>query len=132
MSKEEIEQAKKDAELYAEEDKKRLALVIAKNNAGSLANQVERQLNENKDKLDDPALVSEIEAKVKEARDAANTDDASAIESAIKALNDSAMKMGQKIYAKANPQGGSTPPPDFMKDMFKNAGKDGPINGGTV
>ncbi len=134
MSKEEIEQAKKDAELYAEEDKKRLALVTAKNNAGSLANQVEKQLNENKDKIDDPALVSEIEAKVKEARDAANTDDASVIEAATKALSVSAMKMGQKIYAKSNPQGGSStpPPPDFMKDIFNNMGKDGPINGGTV
>lgn len=137
MSKDEIERAKKDAELYAEEDRKRLELVTVKNNANSLANQMEKQVNENKDKVDDQTLIADIEAKIKEVREVASGDDIEAIKKVTASLSECAMKLGQKIYektgAQGQAQGQANPPPDFMQDLFKNVKPgDGPINGGTV
>src|SRR3546814_5397676 len=64
-----IDQMVKDAEQFAEEDKKRREAAEAKNNAESLIHSTERQLEEHGDKVD-AALKSEIEAAVAEAKTA--------------------------------------------------------------
>ena len=63
LSDEEIEKAKRDAELHADEDAKRAETVETKNNAENLVNQVEKQLEELGEQL--PAEIkSGIEAKI--------------------------------------------------------------------
>ncbi|RWX43919.1 Hsp70 protein, partial [Candidatus Electrothrix communis] len=52
MSEEEIENMKKDAELHAEEDKRRKEMVEAKNNADSMIHMTEKTLGELGDKVD--------------------------------------------------------------------------------
>ena len=75
LSKEEIERAKKDAELHAEEDRRKAEEIDAINKADSLAHNVERQIKEMGDKA--PKQITEpIEEKVKALKAAAEARDA--------------------------------------------------------
>ena len=94
-----IDQMVKDAEKFADEDKKRRAEAEAKNNADSLVHATERQLEENGDKID-ARLKSEIEAAIAEAKTAIESGDAEAMTAKTQALTEVAMKMGQAIYEK--------------------------------
>src|SRR5688572_21655534 len=99
LSDADIEQMVKDAEKFAEEDKKRRAEAEAKNNADSLVHATERQLEENGDKID-AELKAEIEAAIAETKAAIESGDAEAMTAKTQALTDKAMKMGQAIYEK--------------------------------
>ncbi len=94
-----IDQMVKDAEKFADEDKKRRAAAEAKNNADSLVHATERQLEEHGDKID-ASLKSEIEAALAEAKTAIESGDADAMTAKTQALTEVAMKMGQAIYEK--------------------------------
>jgi molecular chaperone DnaK len=99
LSDADIDQMVRDAEKFAEEDKKRRELAEAKNNAESLVHATERQLEENGDKID-AALKGEIEAAIAEAKTAIESGDAEAMNAKTQALTDKAMKLGQAIYEK--------------------------------
>jgi molecular chaperone DnaK len=99
LSDNDIDQMVKDAEKFAEEDKKRRAAAEAKNNADSLVHATERQLEEHGDKID-AGLKSEVEAALAEAKTAIESGDADAMTAKTQALTDVAMKMGQAIYEK--------------------------------
>jgi len=94
----------KEAEQFAEEDKKRREGVEAKNQAQSLIHTTEQQLKEHGDKID-ASLKSEIEGLLAEAKTAAEGDDLDAIKAKSEALAQSAMKMGQAIYEKTQAEG---------------------------
>ncbi len=99
LSDADIDQMVKDAEQFAEEDKKRRAAAEAKNNAESLIHSTERQLADNGDKID-AALKAEIEAAVAETKTAVEGGDVDAMTEKANALTQVAMKMGQAIYEK--------------------------------
>lgn len=99
LSDADIEQMVKDAERFADEDKKRREGAEAKNNAESLIHTTERQLVDNGDKVDD-ALKSEIEAAIAEAKTAVEGGDPEAMKEKASALAQVAMKLGQAIYEK--------------------------------
>jgi molecular chaperone DnaK len=99
LSDNDIEQMVKDAEQFAEEDKKRRASVEAKNSAESLIHATERQLQEHGDKVD-ASLKAEIEAAVAEAKTAVEGGETDAINEKAQALSQVAMKLGQAIYEK--------------------------------
>ena len=99
LSDNDIEQMVRDAEKFADEDKKRRAGAEAKNNAESLIHTTERQLADNGDKVDD-SLKSEIQAAVDEAKKAVESGDADQMTEKSQALAQVAMKMGQAIYEK--------------------------------
>ncbi|MFN4358103.1 molecular chaperone DnaK [Sphingopyxis alaskensis] len=99
LSDADIEQMVKDAEQFAEEDKKRREAAEAKNNAESLVHTTERQLAEHGDKVDS-ALKSEIEAAIAETKTAIEGGDAAAMTEKAGALAQVAMKLGQAIYEK--------------------------------
>jgi len=94
-----IDQMVKDAEKFAEEDKKRREAAEAKNNADSLVHATQQQLAENGDKID-PALKAEIEAAIAEAKTAIEGNDPAEMTAKTQALTEKAMKMGQAIYEK--------------------------------
>jgi molecular chaperone DnaK len=97
LSEADIDQMVKDAEKFAEEDKKRKEAAEARNQADSLVHATEKQLEEHGDKID-AALKSEVEAAVAEAKTALEGDDVDAINAKAQALTQVAMKMGQSIY----------------------------------
>ncbi len=94
-----IDKMVREAEQFAEEDKKRRAAAEAKNNAESLVHTTERQLQEHGDKVD-ASLKSEIEGAVAETKTAIEGGDTDAINEKSQALAQSAMKLGQAIYEK--------------------------------
>lgn len=99
LSDADIEGMVRDAEKFADEDKKRRAAAEAKNNAESLIHTTERQLADNGDKVD-ASLKSEIEAKIAEAKSAVEGGDADAMQAKTQELAQVAMKLGQAIYEK--------------------------------
>ena len=109
LSDADIDQMVRDAEQFAEDDKKRRASAEAKNNAESLIHTTERQLAEHGDKVD-AALKSEIEAAVAETKTAVEGGDADEMTQKAQNLAQVAMKLGQAIYEKeqATAAGGAT------------------------
>jgi molecular chaperone DnaK len=97
LSDNDIDQMVKDAERFAEEDKKRREGAEARNQADSLVHATQKQLEEHGDKID-ASLKSEVEEKIAAVKTALEGDDAAAINSAAQELTQSAMKMGQSIY----------------------------------
>ena len=98
----------KEAEQFAEEDKKRRAAAEAKNNTESLIHSTERQLAEHGDKVS-PEVKSEIETAIADAKSAVESGDPDQMTQKAQALTQSAMKLGEAIYkaqqAEAAPQG---------------------------
>jgi molecular chaperone DnaK len=99
LSDSDIDQMVKDAERFAEEDKKRREGAEARNNADSLVHATEQQIAENGDKID-ADLKSEVEAAIAAAKTAIASDDTAEITAKSQALTEVAMKMGQAIYEK--------------------------------
>jgi len=99
LSDADIEQMVRDAEKFADEDKKRREGAEAKNNAESLIHTTERQLADNGDKVD-AGLKGEIEAAIAEAKTAVEGGDVEAMKEKANALAQVAMKLGQAIYEK--------------------------------
>ncbi|MCJ2181893.1 molecular chaperone DnaK [Novosphingobium sp. 1949] len=106
LSDSDIDQMVKDAEKFAEEDKKRREAAEAKNNAESLVHATEQQLSENGDKID-AGLKGEVEAAIAAAKTALEGGDAAEITAKTQALTEVAMKMGQAIYEKEQAAGGA-------------------------
>jgi molecular chaperone DnaK len=109
LSEADIDQMVRDAEQFAEDDKKRRAEAEAKNNAESLIHTTERQLAENGDKVDE-GLKSEIQAAVDAAKAAVESGNADDMQAKSQELAQIAMKLGQAIYekqqqAEASPSG---------------------------
>ncbi len=99
LSDADIEKMVKDAEQFAEDDKKRRAAAEAKNNAESLIHTTERQLEEHGDKVD-ASLKGEIQAAIDEAKKAVEAGEPDAMNEKAQALAQVAMKLGQAIYEK--------------------------------
>ncbi len=97
LSDADIDQMVKDAERFAEEDKKRREAAEAKNNAESLVHTTERQLAEHGDKVD------------------ASLKDAEVMKDKATALGQVAMKLGQAIYEKQQAAEGATAGDDAAK-----------------
>ncbi|GAA4474804.1 molecular chaperone DnaK [Gluconacetobacter asukensis] len=97
LSESDIEKMVKDAEANATADKAKKELVEARNQAESLAHQVEKSLAEAGDKV--PAAdKAEAEAAVAAVRKALEGSDAAALNSASETLSKAAMKIGEAVY----------------------------------
>jgi molecular chaperone DnaK len=107
LSDSDIEQMVKDAEANADSDKKRRALVDAKNTAEALVHQTHSQVTEFGDKLN-PADKEAIETAVKELEEVKDGEDVEAIQQKSQALQQAVMKLGEAIYA-AQQSGGDAP-----------------------
>jgi len=99
LSEADIDQMVKDAERFADEDRKRRESAEARNNADSLVHATEQQIAEHADKID-AGLKAEVEAAIAETKAALEGDDVEAITAKAQALTEKAMKMGQAIYEK--------------------------------
>jgi len=96
----EIQRMVKDAEAHAEEDRKALELVNARNQCEALVHSVRKSLKEYGDKLE-AGEKNQIEAAIKDAEGALKSDDKAAIEAKAQALAQAAQKLGEKMYAEA-------------------------------
>jgi molecular chaperone DnaK len=106
----EIQRMVKDAEAHAEEDRKQLELVNARNQLEALTHSVKKSLKDYGDKLD-AGEKEKIEAAVKEAEGALKSDDKADIDAKAQVLAQAAQKLGEKMYAdqQGQAQGGGGP-----------------------
>ena len=106
MSKEDIEKAQKEAELHAEEDKKKRDAVDTKNRLENTIYQAEKMVDEHKDKItdDDKETVKKAVETAKEVLKDESADQEK-LEEAIKALNDAIMPIGAKMYQSESGEG---------------------------
>lgn len=102
MSKEEIEQAVKNAEQFAEEDKKRRKEVETKNEAENLCYAVEKLINENGDKIDSTDK-DNLNAKIKSLKDAISANNMDTIKSGKEDLQKAMYEVSAKLYQNAAP-----------------------------
>ncbi len=106
LSKEEVEKLQREAEMHADEDRKRREEIEMRNTADNLAHQAEKLLRENGDKI--PAeLKSEVEGKAETLRNALKGDDAEAIRRDFESLSEALQKVGAAVYGAAGPGAGT-------------------------
>ena len=103
---EDIEKMVKEAEQFAEDDKKRRAGAEAKNQAESLIHSTEAQLKEHGDKVSGE-IKADIETALSEAKTAVEGGEAEAMTTKTEALAQAAMKLGQAIYEQQQAAGGA-------------------------
>jgi molecular chaperone DnaK len=105
LSKDDVERMVRDAESHADEDKTRREEIEARNQLDSLIYNVEKMLNENRDKIggDD---VTNLESAISEARKAMEQGKLDEIRSATDTLQKASHKLAEVMYQQASAQGG--------------------------
>jgi molecular chaperone DnaK len=98
LNEDEIQKMVRDAEINAAEDKKKLEIVQAKNQADALMHSVKKSLTEHGDKLD-AGEKEKIEAALKDVEEALKGEDKDAIEAQTNKLMTASQKLGEKMYA---------------------------------
>lgn len=107
LTEDEIKRMQADAEAHAEEDRKKFELAQARNEADSLIYQVEKTMKEHADKLQDSDR-QPLEAAIEKVRKAMESDDAEAIKSASKELEQASHAFSKLMYEKTAAAGGAS------------------------
>ena len=127
LSEAEIQQMVKDAEVNAADDKKKLELVQARNQAEAMVHSVKKSLGEHGASLE-AAEKEAIEAAIKDVEEALKAEDKDAIEAKTATLMTASQKLGEKMYADsqaaaaaaggaaAGPEASSAPADDNVVD----------------
>jgi molecular chaperone DnaK len=105
LSKADVDRMVKDAQSHASEDQARRDVIDARNQADSLAYQVEKTVNDNRSKIAVGDL-STVEAAIAEARKAAQTDDLAAIRKSTEELQRASHAIAEQLYKQAQPPAG--------------------------
>ncbi|MFH7325316.1 molecular chaperone DnaK [Desulfurivibrio sp. C05AmB] len=105
LSQEEIERMKKDADAHADEDRKRKALVEARNQADSLIYATEKSLKDLGDKVD-AETKGKVESEITSLRKLMEGDDSEAIKKGTESLTQASHKLAEMMYSQAGQQGG--------------------------
>jgi len=126
MSKEDIEKARKEAELHADEDKQKKETIDAKNHLENAIYQAEKMPDEYKDKISDEDKDT-IKKAAEEAKKVLNDEsaDKEKLEAALKELNDKIMPIGAKMYQQTSEENKSD-------EKSTDASKDEPVEGEVV
>ena len=129
LSEEEVEKAVKEAEKFAEEDKKRKEKIEVHNNADQTIYQLEKTLGELGDKVD-AADKSNIEAKIEELKKVKDSDDIEVVKKAMEEANQAFYAVSQKMYQQAGAQPGGAE--GFDPNMGAQGGAAGPQDDNVV
>ena len=127
MSKEDIDRAVKDAEQFAEQDKKRREEVDTKNNAENLCYTAEKLVTDSGDKMQDSDK-NEINTKVAALRETLKNGTVDQIKAGMDDLQKAVYAASEKLYQQQAPQGGQ--PGQQPPYQGGNPGDNGGNNGG--
>ncbi len=130
LSKDEVEKMAKEAEVHAEDDKKKREAVDARNQLDSAIYQAEKLKSDNKDKIseeDIKSLDEAVEVAQKVAKD--EKADKTALETAAKELSEKLMPIGAKMYEQAQKE---APTEEAEEKTDKKKSKDEPVEGEVV
>lgn len=100
LSEDEIQKMVKDAELNADEDKKKLEIVQARNQGEAMVHSVKKSLGEHGASLE-AAEKDAIEAAIKDVEEALKGEDKTVIEEKTNTLMTASQKLGEKMYAES-------------------------------
>jgi len=100
LTEEEIKRMVADAETHAEEDRKALELVNARNQCEALVHSVKKSLGEHGDKLD-AGEKEKIETALKDAEAVLKSENKADIDAKAQALAQASQKLGEKVYAES-------------------------------
>ncbi len=132
MSKEDIEKAQKEAELHADEDKKKREVIDAKNHLENAIYRAKKMPDEFKDKISSDDKKT-LEDAIAEAEKHKNAEDKDELEAATKALDDVTMSVGAKLYQQQAEDKKAEEEADAKaKATDKKPGKDEPVEGEVV
>lgn len=120
LSKEEVEKMRKEAEIHAEEDKKKKDLAETKNQADAIVFQMEKLIKESGDKMK-PEDKTELEEKVGALKKVKDTDQLDEIKKKMEELNQTAQRIGTAMYQQAG-QPGQGEQPGGGEDKKKDNG----------
>jgi len=123
MSKEEVNQAIRDAEVHAEEDKKKKEVIEARNHADSLIYATEKSIKELGDKVDAAtrSKVEETSAALKKAIEGDNVDE---IKRLSEELTQASHKLAEAMYQQASQNGQAQPGAEAQEQAAGSAGQD--------
>jgi molecular chaperone DnaK len=127
LAKDDIDRMVKEAGEHAAEDKKRREEIEVRNTADSRVYQIEKLLEENKDKVT-PEDDRVIRAALDEVRKALSTGSKESIEAALKELDSASHKLAEHLYQKTGASGqgaAGSPPPDGAESAGAAAGAGG-------
>jgi len=142
LDKEEVEKAAKEAEVHAEDDKKKREAIEVKNQLDNGVYQAEKMKTDYKDKLSEADLKT-IQEAIDEAKTHLEATDKDELEKAAKDLSDKIMPIGAKMYEQANKESEAKPSEASAKDGEAGKGdksssakaskdKDEPVEGEVV
>jgi molecular chaperone DnaK len=109
LNKDDIDTMVKDAATHEEEDKRRREQIERRNKLDNFCYTMEKQISENREKLD-ATLVSQIEALVKEGREAVEKQDDAKVQDVLARLEREAHQLASKLYEAASGGPGAAPP----------------------
>ena len=121
MSKEDIEKAVREAEQFADQDKKAREAVDTRNAADQMVFQSEKTISELGDKLE-AMDKSELEAKVAALKEALKGDNLNEIKAKQEDLQKKFYEVSAKVYQQANPQGAPNMDPNMGAQQQNNGG----------
>jgi molecular chaperone DnaK len=133
LKKEEIEKMKKEAEMYAEQDRKQKELIDLRNNTDTMIYTTEKMLKDYKDKIKEEDKKA-IEEKIEALRKVKDSNDIEAIKKLSGELSEVAQKVGAEMY-KQGPAAGESPSTSQGQAPDNQGGKkedEGPIEGEVV
>jgi molecular chaperone DnaK len=107
LPREDVERMMREAEQYAEEDRRRRDEAETRNTADSLVYQTEKFLTDNADKVN-PELKGEVESALGELKTALGGTDIAAIKSATDKVAQASQKLGASMYEQAQATGATT------------------------
>jgi molecular chaperone DnaK len=105
----EVEKMRKEAELHAEEDKRRKQVVEARNHADNLIYQAEKMLRENADKIDSEKK-QQIDTKISDLRSKVTGEDVEGIQKLIQEVEELIQQVGASMYQQPGSEAGQAGP----------------------
>ncbi len=130
LSDAEVERMRKEAELHAEEDKKRKEGIEIHNNADNMVYSAEKLMNENGDKIP-AAMKDELKAKIDDLKSTLNGSDTAAMKTKTEALSQFIQQVGASMYQQPGAVlGGNAGPPPAGGQSSAGGGGDDDVGDG--
>ncbi len=126
LNDDDVERMVSEAAAHEEEDKRRREEVERRNKLDNLCYTLEKQLTENRDKLD-TSMVGTLEGLIKEGREAVEQQDDAKVQNVLERLEKEAHAMASKLYEAAGATEGAAPPPGAGGDSAPAGGAKGDV-----
>jgi len=130
LNDEEVDKMRKEAEVHADEDKKRKQLVEARNHGDNLIYQTEKMLRENADKIDSDKK-QEIDTKIADLRTKLTGENVESIQQSIQEIEQLIQQVGASMYQQPGGDGSQAagPQPESGPDDGSQPGNDDVVDG---